>query len=101
MWIWNVKVQIFWEGHKIWPIFHSFLWHYLVASNYKLKMLDGPINFCGLLRIFELEKHGKNGVKIQRGLHKWFKPYYGRDDLVKQNELGHMSETNVNVEGHT
>ena len=42
-----------------------------------------------------------NGVKILIGLHKWFKPFYGRDDLVKQNELGHMSETNVNVEGHT
>ena len=32
------KVQIFWEGHKNLAHLPLFIWHYLVASNYKWKM---------------------------------------------------------------
>ena len=34
----NVKVQIFWEGHKSLAHLPLFFWHYLIASNYKWKM---------------------------------------------------------------
>ena len=33
-----VKVQILWEGHKNFALLPIFIWHYLVASNYKWKM---------------------------------------------------------------
>ena len=32
------KVQIFWEGHNNLVQLKNFIWHYLVASNYKWKM---------------------------------------------------------------
>ena len=31
------KVQIFWEGHNFFSSLPLFIWHYLVASNYKWK----------------------------------------------------------------
>ena len=34
------KVQIFWEGHKNFSHLPHFFWHYLIASNYKLKIWD-------------------------------------------------------------
>ena len=54
------KVQIFWEGHKNLAHLPLFIWHYLVASNYKWKM--GQIfvafleylNFSNLLAIIRV-----------------------------------------------
>ena len=35
----DIKVQIFWEGHKVWKNLPLKIWHYWVASNCKWKIL--------------------------------------------------------------
>ena len=67
-WWFNIDLKFIYseKATKIWPIFQSFLLHYLVASNYKWKMMDQ--NCYGLLRITELW----NGVK--KGLFENYEP---------------------------
>ena len=36
----QIKVQIFWEGHKNLAHLPLFIWHYFVASNYKRKKVQ-------------------------------------------------------------
>ena len=46
----NVKVHVFWEGHKILRNLHLTFDH----STYSQKLGEDFAKFCGLLRIYEL-----------------------------------------------
>ena len=53
-WTYVRKVQILWEGHKIWKNLTPFFWnHFQITSKQSGKSIFFS-NFCGLLRIFEL-----------------------------------------------
>ena len=41
----NIKVWIFWEGHKIWKTLPLKIWRYSVASNFKWKSFSNSVAF--------------------------------------------------------
>ena len=50
----QIKVQIFWEGHKNLTHLPLFIWHYLVVSNYEWKMGQIFVAFSEYLNFKDL-----------------------------------------------
>ena len=45
----NIKVRIFWEGHKIWKNLPLKIWHYSVTSNFKWMIFSNFVAFSEYL----------------------------------------------------
>ena len=73
--LWNFKVNIFWEGHKILRNLHQ-LFVLCTAS----QIIGGDFaKICGLLRIYELYN---GGLKLDR-FGPWFEHYFRKWSVLK------------------